>query len=697
MKILNLEINTRVHFTLNFDAAQRKNVSFIINKEIGSALFSYRKMHNGQVVVSMESGYALCNVYYQLQNNVLYVTLKEESRTRVTNESEVFSLRDYEDLPGFDETAEKLQVVFKLCLANKTCRERYIDLIFCKEERTYNVVLDFGSEASQMSIVERGTTIGLNSISTIFTNIKHHYQTDDRTNDEAYVQYAGTPLLYRSFYYIRKKFDLQETPSPSDPDSHDLISFLSRRNDLDSLNKEFIALPNAKIASFGGVITPSITVNGNDLHIEDFGDDYFYRKAINLFVYEALSIIRLRHPGTHKAVNLCILVPNVYPLTMINKKLAALFDDVRKMLERDEFRDIIGFELCQVSESDASMLGLFAANPLQAFDASDGNYLIMDAGKGTLDFSILKYDPRNPKQYKNLCRSGIIGAGNAVTYAIALALVYDFLQQNCEDFDEKKADDQVRSVLFNVVLKADMAEQFDFLREVEAYKVRYNENRFSEEEEPVDLTTKIDEVRLTGITNYISRLQYRIADPRGYVTNEIRSIVLDVLSKLKEITNRVGRSKDQIIHIDRVIFTGRGFLMKQLQDEMMVALLTIEPRIERIRIREAGHEKDICLYISYVLSGGSYDVSLDGTPMLLKRNPTVGMQQAEPNLKMSLWERFIRSWAPTDKEATPGEQEVIRKQYVPNIISQSMSSLEGMTVSFASYADIINIGGTSSS
>lgn len=709
MKILNLEINDRIHYTLNFDKQQRKNVSFVIQR-YDPTLFSFRKIEDGQVVIRTEKenlklfvDYTLLDPTPEAPTPVLTVTLSGQSNNaKQKNQRNPLSIElnspEWEKLKSHD----KLKVVFKLSTGKGAPIERFIDFTFCEANLIYNVVLDFGSEASQMSISERGVQIGNSAICDIFSAVKNHYGKSAEDNTD-YVQYCGKTKLYRSFYYIKKKISDSTPPDPWKIDTNDdaLMSFLSKRSDLDKFTDEYISLPNAKIASFGGVAIPQIEVDGTPEAIKDFGDDYFYRHALDSFIYEALSIIKSKKGNKNKAANICILMPNVYSLPIINKKLSDLAEDIQAMLALPEFESIIGYELCYASESDASMLGLFAANLLGVIKEPGGNYLIMDAGKGTLDFSILEYNPIQQKRYKNRSRSGIVGAGNAITYAIMLALVYEFIRRNCKDYNEKTIDDAVKRVVFEKIYKADLAEQFDFFNAVEKYKVKYNENTFGENKAPNDddPSTTISEIKISGITNAIEGLDYKIPDPHKYIEKEIQGIALDVYFKLMQITNRISDKKDDHIQIDKVIFTGRGFLMKELQDSILTILKALQPDhpIELAGIKVEGHEKDICLYIAGILSSGAYDVSLEGTPVLLGKPKSASQTTSDDKNKDS-----------KNKDNKKGGKSLLLKgldavvqYFAPDaskdpemiILSGNAKELEDKGIKIRSYADIVNIGG----
>lgn len=713
MKILDIELNNRVNYSINFDKPQRQNVNFIIQKN-DTQLFGFRNFQDNKILLQTQQEKKKLVVDYELQRDtnakeaILYVNLHYSSGGRETKTRKLEVCLDDQEWGGFIEL-DRVKAIFRLYTDTKNDEhhiDRYVIFTICEEKDIFNVVLDFGSEASQMAISRRGGDIGVNSITNIFSLIKNHYEDKEDydgkdnklTKDSDYIQYGGSTNLYRSFFYIKKVIEEVASPDPWNPDTRTEMSFLSHRKDWDTLKKDYIALPNAKIATFGGVPVPQIEIGGIESPISDYGDDYFYRKAIDNFIFEALNFIKDRNQRRKKAVNICILMPNVYPLPSINKKLSDLSTDIEKMLTLSGFKDILGYELSFVSESDASMLGLFAANTLQAFTADAGNYLIMDAGKGTLDFSILNYNPRRRKRYKNLCRSGIIGAGNAISYAIALALIFEFIEQNCSDFDVNSIDNLVKKVVYRNVINADLSEQFEFLNLVEDYKKKYNGNAFKTNRdndyfasnERTRITT--DEIKLKGINSFIKNLDYRIPDKHAYIENEMSSIALDILMKLEQVTNHISGNERHTIHIDKVIFTGRGFLMDAFREKILLALKELEQDIEVAGINEPGHEKDICLYISGLLSSGAYDVSLDGTPILLEKPKNQSPEIREEKHKR---EDSHRSNIKKIIKAVSGvlAPDNTADDAVEIILAGNVDSSTDNTARLSSFADVVNIGG----
>ena len=690
MKILNLDINNRRHYSLNFDKGQSKEDVFII-KEDSLQLFSFRDIIENSVIIHTEKNDEKVPFDFSFDEsdggitlNVLLGSFQTNGKSNKASKNPVIRLTEENKAKLKD--IKRCKTVIKLRLANHDF-ERSFTFVICKKDLLYTAVLDFGSEASQMAIFGPGDG-GVDNIIPIFDSIKGKWeQQESKVADDNYVQYVGDPKLYRSVFYIKKAFAASDAGEPWKNTTTGLVNFLSKRTSLSTLKTDYISLPNPKIASFGGVSMPRVKQGETLVSVKEIGEDYFYRFSFNIFVRQILENVSGICANLKKAVNLIILMPNVYSAPTINKRLSYIQHDIDQMLKEDDFKDIMGVEISYISESDASLLGAFAVKNTVAFNAPQGNYLIMDAGKGTLDFSILQYNPSpsTGKIYKNLCRSGIIGAGNALSYAFALSLAHEFIRCNCNDYDKNKVNDQVRKLLFSTVFNpsVDLAELNSFLYEVERYKIRFNENNLKApvEEKPTP-TINLDAALLTGFTNFISGLEYPVPDDCKYIENEINEICLAVMTKLLQVTNRTCNvSQDKITKIDKVVFTGRGFLLKAFRDKVFEYLKAIEPNIEEADVKMGGHEKDICLFVSRIKA--RYDVSPEDTPLLLVKDdvPDAHVQNdSEKKALMSL-AKVANVVFPS-----PGKRQAIS-------ISVNKGPQTGTPIT--SYANIINIGGTS--
>lgn len=126
--------------------------------------------------------------------------------------------------------------------------------------------------------------------------------------------------------------------------------------------------------------------------------------------------------------SILLLVPNIY----IQQNIDLLLYEMSKMNKNDDGRK---YDFRIISESDSAFVGIKEArttgnqnilgnllNNIKDPRQRD-TFLIIDAGKGTTDFSIVRYDC-NPNSAANsnlisLRRDGIVGAGGAIDYVFA--------------------------------------------------------------------------------------------------------------------------------------------------------------------------------------------------------------------------------------------------------------------------------------
>ena len=180
---------------------------------------------------------------------------------------------------------------------------------------------------------------------------------------------------------------------------------------------------------------PEVTDPVDDINYVDNGEfkDVSDRLAL-LKVLQAIykQLITISTSGMNrqcKLFSILLLVPNIY----IQENIDLLLYEMSKMNKNDDGRK---YDFRVISESDSAFVGIKEArmaggttsilsdilNSVKDIRQKD-TFLIIDAGKGTTDFSIVRYDS-NPNGAANsnlisLKRGGIVGAGGAVDYVFA--------------------------------------------------------------------------------------------------------------------------------------------------------------------------------------------------------------------------------------------------------------------------------------
>ena len=573
--------------------------------------------------------------------------------------------------------------------------ERSFLLCLAHNDDIRDVVLDFGSEATQMAIFKDVMT--RNDICDVFSDMKEllmkpelppqkedSKKTESKTEApkskgaERYLQQENNSVeLFRSIFYANKDAETGESPVPTisaekkTPHIDSLYMLTTEVEAQNLLEDKYIQMPNMKLSGFGGVKEPRI--GGQKL--SEFNDMFFYRATIDRFLLCGLLSARTR------CIRLYVLMPNIYDHFEVRKRLRWIRNDINEMIcnhmqnkekAEDDKGMTIAVEIAVISESDASFIGVLdiLTSPELKEDETlqNGLYIIIDAGKGTTDFSIVKYDGRVVSKY----RSGIIGAGNSVTYAHLFGLLHDFMatvyQKEYDHLD-------LRTFVCNKILKSnDLALQGKLMQAVDSYKIavandamhvsdndRYRSvdrsemklNNFLE-----DVSTKkvkditIETVSLESFIDFVKAMvnvdkhTYVKLSEEGcrYINGMFHTIATDVCEKLKIV------SAEEFHDIKGVMFAGRAFrdyrlreaIVKSLSETLHISLETME----YLNPHSAFNEKNICLYIrNRVLEGITNNRMLCEPFVRLKKekhNQTTEKQTFDA--KAGRWIRKLIPW-----------------------------------------------------
>ena len=350
----------------------------------------------------------------------------------------------------------------------------------------WDIIIDFGSEASQIWTACRGRNDNQNRNNQVplFKNILETYwkeeskklgrtsQADQAAGSESdYYQYdAEDTNLYKSLFFLAGA--IGKTISSDNlirlNKVSDLMEMLQKNPARNDGMPRYIALPNLKLMHHGEVSLPTISVNGRTANLYQYLEQ-LRNEILKFFVKAAFDQLNRTINGK-KTVCVTLLVPNTYSQTDLvrtRKEMAGRIEQILSDAGGDG--DICPYsEVNTFSESDASFLGFFRGNRLNKLYPNK-HYLIIDIGKGTTDFSVLKIkeDGRTA-----LCtaKSGLIGAGNVMTFA-ALASVLKSWAETANSSEKKPATpEMIRNKIMQLVNTPDRAKKNDLYQWVEALK-----------------------------------------------------------------------------------------------------------------------------------------------------------------------------------------------------------------------------------
>lgn len=409
--------------------------------------------------------------------------------------------------------------------------------IYCASSSTiYDVVIDFGSEASQMLVKRHRDAWGAGAIVPLFGGcLRHFYPT--AAAGAVYDQQDRDPRLMRSLFFKHPGAEPPQSASdrqtflctaPSDSDPY--LQFITRR-DADDRGER---LPNIKISYLA-----QINRSGFDLEM-------LHHALVLRFLHEAVRQVadkeRVRcNTRQGVAIRVTLLVPNV----MGQEAVSELIADVSRIANSTSFRSqlpegcppLLFADVKSCSESDASFLYWMNTTPVKA----GKDYLIIDVGKGTTDFSVVHVtDASNAiSRY----RSGFLGAGNAISYAIFEYLLLQLT--DAIDTDDRIA--EIRRLLRS---------ESPVLYELEDLIERIKQG----EEMTDELASRLR--RLAHAEHWpeenVSELlqHFKLEDEERIIAGVIHKIVAGIALRT------------QGLHYDEMMLSGRGFLYAPLADEV---------------------------------------------------------------------------------------------------------------------------------
>lgn len=756
MKLLAVKVGGNVIDTLDFERDDFTN-SFILNTNEEVTLLSFPLVEAKNAIIFQDtSGQRLI---YPNSLSVIKSSYDEHSQTNkvelemefgyepndninrgLIDENRLFVFNEgkltYNNGTDQDNLSEVTVIIILHEGDNERHTHRTTRTFFVSEaERVDDVVLDFGSEATQLSIRNRSSRGNVRDIINLFDemwgwNDLHDTNTNHAT-DQCMQRDASDTRLYRSRYFVKKIIDNDCLNDPyKKPNENEVIKLLTFTNEGEDLRSQYINLPNTKIASFGGVSFDKIDIHFRDQNgtervlptpVTDVRGNFFYRSSINAFLRKAVHSIILRNTqlpenSNVRLISFHILMPNVYDYCKLHEMINVMKNDLWEIIEDINSEivgsgiagsRIVGFEIDAVSESDASLLGNVAlSNPAQF---PQGRYLILDAGRGTLDFSIVNHNNTvTTNNFQNLYRDGIIGAGNAISYAILLVILEGLKSSENAGGDNTGA---LREYIFSNILGigeegrarggGDSAKLVELMELVDKYKMMYpslTDHNFR----PLDLNCVFAELRLDGLINkikFIIEHHILVRDTQQYLDRTMRQLADTVVTeRLKE---RFGDEGGDTNTPDYVVFAGRGFLFQPFKNMMLTSLKECFPNIiEKHFTCENISDKNVCLVISEHIRNGNYDNRLLGQPYMLHSVPAVNnvakSEESKQNKAKSVWGRIlsvIRSIGKNSNDFSDVVEVTVKYQPQQEMSLYDYSKGVSLRVKFAN--DKILIGNTS--
>ncbi|GAB5399062.1 MAG: hypothetical protein Aureis2KO_06470 [Aureisphaera sp.] len=458
----------------------------------------------------------------------------------------------------------------------------YLTFDIVPNTQIVNAVFDFGSEASQIGVMfnDAENIELLNLISLAYDHFyKRKFADTDTTNADFYQYEHGHNHVLLSYFFLRTQEGISNKLGvPFQAGKNSLIKILAKHTDpvfFNNINKNndmgHFLLPNLKLADV--VDFPNIKYDGKNGETKYFDNqevkDEIFEIIMSQFVHLLLKRIdnyyTTKNPNqkTDIYLRLNLLVPNIYSQHKVFNMLERLNENTSAIFQQDHFKnDFKGIELLTSSESDASFdYKEYEQGRNDRNGASSPDYcLVIDAGKGTTDFSIIEC-LQNPNRYISSHRSGIAGAGNLMTFAIMEAIVATITNNNPQKskmFIEEK------------ILKADAYRQLNFFYLIEKIKKSYDsldeitaEKLLDKENEYLNISFgTLQDLGLRELNDFLKKFtdaNKRIMDYYGIIDKSIDSYVKKLMHELENTQEK---------KFYNIRFAGRAFLFSPLREKL---------------------------------------------------------------------------------------------------------------------------------
>lgn len=545
---------------------------------------------------------------YSLDNNIDYYVEK-------SNTDDSFKIECNFDHPKNLSKEIILEIIID--------KETYVtELVFhlSKHENMFEVVMDFGSEASQMLLKCNDDRDG--KIVDILQNLATYHSGNELYKD-MYLDFAkerdqiqqhdkDNNFFYKSnFFIVNKRTEGDEVKInyfSTNNSQNDYTNEPFSKNDEPikvcfnlqeqrEFHEDSFAIPNLKVLEKCPWVYKRHTVNivstfkdvtaakQRPFSDEDIRNNVM-REIINNFSHAMLkeAIDKIIEKTIEGKINIQFkfFVPNIYTYDKSLKLMKLINDDLKTIVKnnfvlikgqdndfkRVKINDFINeIELSIISESDASFLGVFKDSEIHSkinqLNNTEKKVLLIDCGKGTTDISILEIVDGNPI---SCYRNGIAGAGNIINYGFIEAILKQTKITNQEQY--LNALKEIIKYKGNHKAFLDVVEKFKRAysnenKEINLGAIKVNTGSGSFKSlNTLEVLNENSPIRLNNLVEYIQEHSgSKLANVDHILNNYI-----DDLSN--EIISTIELSGVDFKEIELVLLTGRGFLFKPFYNKI---------------------------------------------------------------------------------------------------------------------------------
>lgn len=501
------------------------------------------------------------------------------------------------------------------------------------QTKIYKAAIDFGSEASQVGFKNYSGGDKPQFIRLVDTLKEFYHQHraqnyfwQGKSNDTD----PETSRLFKSVFFVNKNpiNGYAYADEPNQHSQHTILQTITPETIYSDFYASLFLLPNLKLVellSDSNFLSDDVLFSSSETNPRKYKDrvnilsndliEDFIRMILNSLLYGILSKIK-SETQSGKYLHITLLMPNVYSQKKVYRLIQNFYKDFNLIIKKDGYGNFKGIEVQAMSESDASFIGARISSTTESDKKIDtenfANYLVIDAGKGTTDFSIIKQQESFVK-YDSQLRTGLPGSGQMLSYAFIESIAE--MLTGIDLLEMIKTERTYSYILLFMDQIEQLKKKYTKFKEYQAKIVS------NEEGETTNVNNRAAE-KFTSLAQVIEYLKLEFIDKEIRIPNSTKKVNQKVSELVDKIEENIRYSGITSFH--QVILAGRAF--------------RFEPFINAVRERFDGivtatnkfifqniHSKFIC--IEGAFQGENIHINLNseliGSPVILddKDNP----------------------------------------------------------------------------
>lgn len=579
LRFVNFRDNSEEHFIINDATNNIELIYFKTEKYLNSFIEKYeigvfQKDNNFSVIFYLKE--------YENELNDFGIPRTVDFFSSEKDKKENFDIYHIKIKHSFS-IENKASVVFRILDNNETTFSK--KFIFYKyNAHNHNLIsaaLDFGSEASQLIQHNKENALKTTIEPVVMGDfLANMYNTAENFKFSEYIQSSkendnSADKYLRSIFFYQSKNAKKDNGNLS---TNSYFQFLTKENEIADLfndkTHQYKILPNLKLSY--------ISSNNHSVNFEDednssiVGDKFIIEIKKIILSNFITSLIKSNQTSKDLLIKFTLLYPNVYNQQTINKLNLELNEIFNSKVNN---KQIFGYEFDLLSESDAAFLGI--KNKFHDDIKNNKDYIVIDSGKGTTDYSLIVSSQNNTHQ--TIFRTGFVGAGNLITFSFLVALLNDIA---------KEKNETIENIARKLLKKENLSisKLFSISNKINNIKIAHGNTNTKNIFSTINIET-------TDIETIIQNISH-IEDKGKYIEGAVNFIV-----------NKIENDLSHNIKTNTIIYlSGRSFKFKPLLEKLKMAFIH---KCEKIIFIEQ-YPKTISLLGAF--SNNSANVTIEGVP-----------------------------------------------------------------------------------